>query len=49
MPTWKKNIFVRVITARMASENRAADIIIAEYVTLTAAEKTEILSAIAAQ
>lgn len=45
---WKKNIFVRVITARMALEQRTAEEIIAEYVALTADERAEILAALAA-
>ncbi|MDI6711455.1 MAG: hypothetical protein QME76_12375 [Bacillota bacterium] len=49
MPTWKKNIFVRVITRRMAEEGRTAEEIIAEYLALTEEEKTEILNAIASQ
>ena len=46
MPTWKKNIFVRAIKARMEQENRTAEDIITEYTALTEAEKTEILAAI---
>jgi len=46
MPTWKKNIFVRAIKARMEQENRTAEDIIQEYTALTEAEKTEILAAI---
>ena len=47
MPTWKKNIFVNAIKARMISESRTAEDIISEYVKLTEGEKTEILAAIA--
>ncbi len=43
MSSWKKNIFVRVITARMAAEGRTAEEIIQEYPKLTAEEKAEIL------
>ena len=46
MPTWKKNIFVRAIKARVEQENRTADDIITEYTKLTETEKTEILAAI---
>lgn len=46
MPTWKKNIFVNAIKARMVQEGRTAQEIISDYVALTEVEKTEILSAI---
>ncbi len=46
MPTWKKNIFVRAIKARIEQEQRTAEDIIAEYMALTSEEKTEILVAI---
>jgi uncharacterized protein (DUF433 family) len=46
MPSWKKNIFVRVITARMAAEGRTAEEIIQDYPKLTNEEKAEILSEI---
>lgn len=46
MPVWKKNIFVRAITARMEQEQRTAEDIITEYPALTEVERTEILSAI---
>lgn len=46
MPNWKKNIFVRAITARMEQEQRMAEDIITEYPALTPDEKAEILSAI---
>jgi len=44
MPTWKLNIFVRVIKARMEMEQRTAEDIISEYILLTEDEKTEILN-----
>lgn len=47
IPTWKRNIFVRVVTRRMAEEGKTAEEILAEYPVLTAEEKQEILSAIA--
>lgn len=43
MPTWKKNIFVRVIKDRMLLESRAAQDIIEEYINLTQSEQTAIL------
>jgi len=46
MPTWKKNIFVNAINTRMAQESKTAEVIIADYVALTEAEKTDILAAI---
>lgn len=46
MPTWKKTIFVNAIKARMVSENRTAEDIIAEYTKLSEAEKAEILAEI---
>lgn len=46
MPTWKKNIFIRVISRRMAEESRTAEDILAEYPALTADEKAEIMAAI---
>ena len=46
MLSWKKNIFIRAIKARMTSENRTADGIIAEYIALSEAEKVEILAAV---
>lgn len=48
MPTWKKNIFVRVVRTRMEQEGRAAEEILAEYPALTEEEKQEILAAIVA-
>ena len=47
MPTWKKNIFVRVVNKRMQDEGKTAEEILIEYPALTEAEKTEIISAIA--
>ena len=46
MPTWKKNIFVRVVRTRMEQEGRAAEEILAEYPALTDEEKQIILDAI---
>lgn len=46
MPSWKKNIFVNAIKARMELESRTAEDIIQEYTKLTEAEKNEILAAI---
>jgi len=46
MPTWKKNIFVRVVRARMEQEGRAAEEILAKYPALTEEEKGIILDAI---
>ena len=46
MLTWKRNIFVRVITRRMQEEGRTAKDIIMEYPALTEDEKAEILSEI---
>lgn len=46
MPTWKKNIFVNAIKARMTQEERTAEDIIEEYTALSEAEKTEILASI---
>jgi len=49
MPTWKKNIFVRVVTRRTAHESRTAQDIIAEYPALAENEATEILTAVMTQ
>jgi len=46
MPAWKKNIFVRVVSRRMAEESRTAEDILAEYPALTVDEKAEIMAAI---
>lgn len=43
MPTWKLNIFVRVVWSRMEAEQRPAEEILAEYTKLTETEKNEIL------
>jgi uncharacterized protein (DUF433 family) len=45
MPTWKKNIFVNVVMARMEAEQRTAEDILTEYPALTADEKAEIVAA----
>ena len=47
MPAWKKNIFVRVVSRRMAEESRTAENILSEYPALTADEKAEIMNALA--
>ena len=44
MPTWKKNIFVNVVHARMEAEQRTAEDILTGYPALTADEKAEILA-----
>ncbi len=46
MPTWKKNIFIRVIKRRMQEEQLTAEDILEEYPALTEDEKTEILAEI---
>jgi len=46
MPTWKKNIFVRVVNRRMQDEGRTAEDVLEEYPALTSDEKTEILAAL---
>ncbi len=46
MPTWKKNLFLRVIRYRMQTEGRTAEEILAEYPSLTENEKQEILEAL---
>lgn len=46
MPTWKRNIFVRVIMRRMQEEGRTAEDVLEEYPALTSDEKTEILAEI---
>ena len=48
MPTWKRNIFVRVVSKRVVEEMKTAEEILAEYPALTAEEKQEILATIAA-
>lgn len=45
MLAWKKRIFVNVVRARMAAEQRTAEDILTEYPALTADEKAEILAA----
>ena len=46
MPTWKKNIFARVIKRRIQDEGKTAEEILLEYPALTDDEKTEILAAL---
>ena len=46
MPTWKRNIFVRVVTRRMQEEGRTAEEILLEYSALTEDEKAEIIAAL---
>ena len=46
MPTWKRNIFVRVVTRRMLEEGRTAEEILLEYPALTEEEKAEIIAAL---
>lgn len=41
--TWKLNIFVRVVKAKMKLENKTAEDILDEYPLLTTDEKNEIL------
>jgi uncharacterized protein (DUF433 family) len=49
MPTWKKNIFVRVISYRIANEDKTAEAILLDYPALTEGEISELLNAILAQ
>lgn len=49
MPTWKKNIFVRVIRSRMINESRTVEDIILEYPALTPEEKQIIVNEIKGQ
>jgi len=46
MPTWKRNIFIRVIKRRMQEERLTAEDILEEYPALTEDEKNEILASI---
>jgi len=46
MLSWKKNIFVNAIKARVTQESRSAEDIILEYTKLTDSEKIEILAEI---
>jgi len=46
MPSWKKNIFVNAIRTRIVQEGRTSAAIIEDYLSLTEAEKAEILAAI---
>lgn len=48
MPVWKKNIFVRVVTKRVAQEGRTAEEILMEYPALTEEERQEILATVVA-
>lgn len=49
MPSWKRNLFVRVVSRRIVEERRTAEDILTEYPALTAEEKAEIITAIATQ
>lgn len=49
MITAIKNIYVRVIKARMANEGKSASEILAEYTRLTPEETTEIETAVMSQ
>jgi uncharacterized protein (DUF433 family) len=46
VPTWKKNIFVRVVNRRMQDEGKTAEEILLEYPALTEEEKAGILAAL---
>lgn len=46
MPSWKRNLFVRVVSRRIVEERRTAEEILAEYPALTEEEKRIILDAI---
>lgn len=46
MPTWKKNIFVRVVNRRIQDEGKTAEEILSEYPALTDEEKAEIIAAL---
>jgi uncharacterized protein (DUF433 family) len=46
VPTWKKNIFVRVVNRRMRDEGKTAEEILLEYPALTDEEKAEIIAAL---
>lgn len=46
MPAWKKNLFVRVLSRRMAEESRTAEDILLEYIALSVEEQAEILAAV---
>ena len=46
MPTWKKNIFVRVVNRRMRDEGKTAEEILLEYPALTDEERAEIIAAL---
>lgn len=47
MLAWKLNLFVRVISRRMAEESRTAEDILSGYPALSADEKAEIGDALA--
>lgn len=42
MPSWKLNIFVRVVSKSMQDESKTADEVLADYTALTETEKDEI-------
>ena len=46
MPTWKKNIFVRVVRTRMKQQWRSQEDNLTEYPVLTVEEKDELLAAL---
>lgn len=46
MPAWKLRIFVRVVKARMESEELPAEQVLESYPALTEQEKQQILDAI---
>jgi len=48
MPAWKLRIFVRVTKARMEAEQITVEVALQDYPALAAAEKQEIINAIAA-
>lgn len=49
MPTWKLNIFVNAIKARIKAEDKSAQDIIADYTKLTEIEKAEILAVLTSE
>lgn len=46
MPSWKLNLFVRVVNRRITEEGRTAEDILTEYPVLTESEKSEILAVV---
>lgn len=48
MPSWKLNLFVRVVSRRMTEESRTVEDVLSEYPAITADEKAEILAVITA-